>query len=187
MDRNMKTRLKESSGWTGRVCGLRPANSTSAPVRQLDVDSEGELGWRRALEKVRRRKSRSHNGTGINTSGMRNTGLHEKWKSTYISNMSTDTRGKKGVSRKPADRRGPILHFSQRHEYFKGHSRREEAGCVDWIGSPRTQEAECEMNLSTVACPPTLPVILINRHGKDHNTDFLFTLSRVFCLSCFSE
>lgn len=112
----MKARLKESSGRTGRVCGLRPANSTSAPVRQLDVDSEGELGWRRALEKVRRRKSRSHSGTGINTSGMRNTGLHEKWKSTYISNMAIDTRGKKGVSRKPADRRGPILHFCIFHK-----------------------------------------------------------------------
>lgn len=87
---------------------------TSARGRQLDIGSaetEEKPRWRRKLGKVQRRKSRSHRRTGINISGIRNTGRNGKWKSKYILNMSMNTTGKKGVASKPGDRRGPIFHL----------------------------------------------------------------------------
>jgi hypothetical protein len=44
-----------------------------------------------------------------------------------------------------------ISEFFTKHEYFKGPSQKQEAGCIDRIVSPRMEEAEYKINLLLIA------------------------------------
>lgn len=134
------SRAAGGRGTGGKVGWGRPAPAPAAPAWFSDwtltpVETEEELSGGRGLEDLQGGKSRSPSAPG-------ETHREQQRRASALPLSPTRIAGGRGEpQRKPVDGREgthfTFLNFSQRHEYFKGHSQRERRQQA-WVGlSPR--------------------------------------------------